>query len=384
MAKFLIVKIAYEKIGGIDRQILRITKEIGKRNIITPCLATSDRALPLAIEFKKLGYPVYEVKIGKEYSIFQGANSLVKVIRQQDISFIQSHLFRESLVCRLAKLKHQYVKHIFRAQTYIDCAWIPEWQKILYHFLDKISSGLVDKYIANGEVLAKELYQRSFIPKRKVAVVINGCEQIGSPDKMINDIKYYLPKQIALVSNLLTKKGHDVLIRSLAILKKKEIIIKARIIGDEISGGVKIKNDSFKQYLIEYAKKYDVINQLDFYGYTENIYQAIKDVPVIVLPSDNENVPNCILEAMSVRKIIVASNVGAIPTFINNRVNGFLNPPQDEVTFASILEEIFKGPAIKWEKLRDAAISTWKNNLSLTRMINGLLEEYSKIGLIKS
>ena len=50
---------------------------------------------------------------------------------------------------------------------------------------------------------------------------------------------------------------------------------------------------------------------------------------VFVLPSYNEGMPLAILEAMSYGVPIISTNVGGIPTLVENGVNGFIISPGD-------------------------------------------------------
>lgn len=70
------------------------------------------------------------------------------------------------------------------------------------------------------------------------------------------------------------------------------------------------------------------------------IYNSIADL--FILPSDYEGLPMVIIEAMSLGKPIVASNVGGISEIVRNGVNGFVvenNPQAFRDKIVSILED---------------------------------------------
>lgn len=371
----LIIKFSYNTVGGVDKQILRLSSELNKSNLFNVMLVTNNHNSILAKEFYLNGGYVYIVDFNK-LSLFKSSRKILKIVKQQDINIIQSHLFRESIICRLVKLQCFKIKHLFKVQTFIDCAWIPTWKKNIYHFIDFISSRLVNIYVANGPIVENEIIKRSKIRKFKVVNIINGTEKIGEPDNLNAEV---LPKKVAMVANLVEKKGHDVLIETLAILKKKGEIISVRLIGSELNEYNDSSDNTFKEKILKYAREYDVIDQLEFYGYTKDITQALANIPIVVLPSDSEGVPNSILEAMSLKKVVIASNVGAMNTLIEDKKNGFLHSPQNPEQFANILLNIYSMKNEKLNEIRHNAFIKWQTNFTLDIMFNKLLGIYNSI-----
>lgn len=370
----LIVRYSYERIGGVENQILHIGREFNKTSNYKVSLATDKIDSPLAIEFKKYG-KVFFVDL-RSLSILKSASFIVNILRAENISIIQSHLFKESIICRLVKFRYPQIYHVFRAQTYIDCARIIDFKKLLYHILDFLTSKYVTVYLANGPKVEWEIINRSKISVNKVTNIINGTDVLGEPDILKNDS---LPVKIAMVSNLMENKGHDILIAALGLLKKRGLKIDTVLIGDEITNGLLKRRDSFKSQIIIKAKENDVLDQLIFYGYSYQIPVALYEIPIVVLPSDSEGVPNCILEAMSLKKIVVASDVGSVSSIIDHGKNGFLHQPRNVEQLSNLLEMIFNAPIEKMNTLREEAYLKWQNCFSLNRMINGFIKAYDEL-----
>jgi glycosyltransferase involved in cell wall biosynthesis len=178
-----------------------------------------------------------------------------------------------------------------------------------------------------------------------------------------------------MIANFTQGKGHNCLIEALAILKKKNLIIEARLIGGELGGKI---SDCKKL-----AFKFDISNQIEFYGYSSDIAGALAGIPVVVLPSDSEGVPNCIIEAMSLRKLVIASDTGGVSEIIEHGKNGLLHNPKDPAGLAELLQYVFTHKAGDFEKMRTAGFEKWKKELTGEKMADNLVEIYRKVGALK-
>ncbi len=74
-------------------------------------------------------------------------------------------------------------------------------------------------------------------------------------------------------------------------------------------------------------------------------YYALMDV--FVLPSLYEGLPNVVLEAMAMKKPVVATNVGGNPDLLSNGENGFLVSVQDSHQLASALEKVIEDDELR-------------------------------------
>jgi len=304
---------------------------------------------------------------------------LEPLVRKHDIAVVQSHGFRESLLGAAIRKRHPEMRHVFRVHTHIDCASIPQWRKLAYHVLDRINSRYVDCYAANGQYLANEIVRHSWITSRKIRVIINGREAVGIPDPRPENIESPLPRRIAMVSNLLPRKGHDTLLEALALLQAKRMRVDVRLVGGEATNAVVSGGTPFTDSLRERARHLGVLDQIEFYGHTRDIYAALQGFPVVVLPSDSEGVPNSILEAMSLRKLIIASRVGGVPEIILDGRDGMLHAPRDAQALASYSERVFDTPASVWQPMRDSAYARWQREFSMEAMMNGLILVYRSL-----
>jgi glycosyltransferase involved in cell wall biosynthesis len=98
---------------------------------------------------------------------------------------------------------------------------------------------------------------------------------------------------------------------------------------------------------------------------------------VFVHPSWAESFPYVILEAMSLARPIVASDVGGIGEAILDGESGLLTTPRDEHSLARALIEMLGSPRLA-EQLGDAARRRVLSEFTTTAMIAGLLGVYEE------
>lgn len=363
--------------GGVETQVYRLARNFYEKGIFQPVLITSNLDAPLSRLFIESGFEVFTVDFK---NLIRGSFQLNTLIKKYDVALIQSHMFRESILGRLTHILNLNVPHIFRVHTYIDCSWIPEYKKNLYHLLEKITNRLVNSYICINESARTELVNRSKVNPSKIRLVSNAVDRLTCD--VVDDIPRIDTKKIAMIANLIPHKGHDILIKGLSILKQKNILIKARLIGGEKTADVNNSEDTYTNYLVDLAKRNDVFDQIDFFGYTKNVYDALEGYSIVVLPSDSEGTPNSLLEAMSVKKLVIASEVGGIPEFITDKISGFLHKPQSPGDFAGVIESVTILSADELDRIANVGYSIWNENYRTEVIINRFISCYRELGIL--
>lgn len=382
MKEIVFIRQSAAEIGGVEGQIIRLARKLFSRGCFKPVLITSDNQSAFARDFAACGFEVLAVPMSKT-KILSAPKRILRILKGRHAAIIQTHVFCESLIGRAVRKKRTDIRHIFRVPVCINSTLNSGWKKILSRFLDKTTSRWVDCYIANGQYLADEIINHSKVNPDKVFAVLNGRDQIGLPDKACDRPNEPLPPRIAMIANLKKGKGHCCLVKALAELKKRNLKITARLIGGKATGSLSnAKIDDVPQQIKKTAYELNVSDQIEYYGYTKDVFNALIGISVVVLPSDSEGVPNCILEAMSLRKLVIASNTGGINEIIEHGKNGLLHKPKDYIGLADCLETVFSAPAAHWEDIRNAAFQSWRQKFTLDIMTDKFVDVYRTLGLI--
>ncbi|MGD9994146.1 MAG: glycosyltransferase family 4 protein [Salinivirgaceae bacterium] len=141
------------------------------------------------------------------------------------------------------------------------------------------------------------------------------------------DMEYYKEKKFPelisflLVSRLLRSKGVLEYIQAAKNVKKKYSKIEFHLVGPDDPNPTGIKLDEIKPFIDD--------NIIIYHGQQNDVRPFIEKSAVLVLPSYREGVPHTILEAMSIGRAILTTDVpGCRETVVNSR-NGFLVPLQN-------------------------------------------------------
>ncbi len=76
---------------------------------------------------------------------------------------------------------------------------------------------------------------------------------------------------------------------------------------------------------------------------------------LVLIPSLYDGMPNVLLEAMALGRIVAASRAGAMPDLIESGKNGFLFDPRNPLEAAAVLDPILTMPEADKARIREAA-----------------------------
>ena len=177
----------------------------------------------------------------------------------------------------------------------------------------------------------KENYSEFFKSQKKFLVIFRGInvDYFDSSTKLENDEKNLLQKwnindekKIILMPGRLTSwKGQELFIEAINLVKIE--------LGYEAFHAVILGNDQgrdlYKKKLIRLTEQYHLTNQIKFIDHCNDMALAYKVSDIIVSASiEPEAFGRVAVEAQSMEKLIIASNIGGSNETINDEKTGFL------------------------------------------------------------
>ena len=183
----------------------------------------------------------------------------------------------------------------------------------LYFFLLRF---LIDRVICVSEDLNRKL--QKWVGKKKCITIHNGIfiekNNLSSNNKSPSNKII-----VGTVGRLVDVKGHVYLLET-----AKEILKKRDDVFFQIVGAGPLEN-----FLKEKANSLGVSAHVDFLGFRSDAKSLISDMDIFILPSLHEGIPYVLLEAMSLSKPVICSDVGGIKEVIQNKIDGILVPSRD-------------------------------------------------------
>lgn len=202
----------------------------------------------------------------------------------------------------------------------------------------------------------KEVVSGWGIPASKIRVVYNSFHPTEGPLKNFDSPVFRNPnlKFMCTIGRLVPWKGIDTLIQSLTISKDLALIV----IGDGPLG----------EQLKALAKELKVDNRVLFTGRQDRnqIKYFLTKSHFFILNSSYEGLPHVVLEAMSCKCLVVASNVGGTPELVQNRKTGILFEYNKLDSIQSAIKEALSGDH---EDILRNAQQLLQSNFSFDEMI---------------
>ncbi len=193
----------------------------------------------------------------------------------------------------------------------------------------------------------KENYSEFLTSQKKFLVIFRGInvDYFDSSTKLENDEKKLLQKwnitdekKIILMPGRLTSwKGQELFIEAINLVKIE--------LGYEAFHAVILGNDQgrdlYKKKLIRLTEQYRLTNQIKFIDHCKDMALAYKVSDIIVSASiEPEAFGRVAVEAQSMEKLIIASNIGGSNETIDNEKTGFLFKSGDA---GSLSKKIIRG-----------------------------------------
>ncbi len=209
-----------------------------------------------------------------------------------------------------------------------------DYEKSLVFFLQKyIEKFTIKKNLNFG---CRTSWDKSFVLRNNPYANIYYMPEALNSCFFQQQWRHHDEESLLFVGSLCKRKGIEVLLKALQHVKKEipNVILKA------VGSG----NQRYVSYLEKLVKEYDIQKNVIWLGNqrSEEIARHLKKSTLFVLPTFIDNSPNSLAEAMVVGTPSIASNVGGIPSMIENDLTGILVEPNQPENLAESIIALLK------------------------------------------
>lgn len=261
-------------------------------------------------------------------------NRLKSLTRRWRPDIVHSHLPAAAVMARLTLWNPQ---HVYTEHNLVHSYRQPT------RWLNRATYGRNVALIAVSEAVAETV---ASYPGPEPDVVPNGVSIRISEDgarrsRAELDIEPDVPL-VVHVGNIRPHKGHETLIDAVSLLRAAVPDVVVVSIGGE-------KHRGDLERLRSRARAKGLDGQLRFLGRRHDARNFIAASDVVVNPADVEGLPVSLLEALALKRPVVATAVGGVPSVVHDRRSGLLVPPGDSAALAKAMEEALTSPdSARW------------------------------------
>ncbi len=172
------------------------------------------------------------------------------------------------------------------------------------------------------------------------------------------------------VASLFARKGYDVMLRALPAILKSSPQVHYLIIG---SGDTR-----YETRLRALVQDLGLAPHVRFTGFQASVYPFLAALDVYVHPAIMEGFGIAVLEAMAMRKPVVATRTGGLPEIVRDGETGVLVPPGDPDALANAVTRLAQDPPRR-RKLGEAGRDRVAVHFTVDAMMERLASDYGAL-----
>ena len=370
--------------GGAQESVLLTTKYLAKRGFDVYLVSgpTSGPEGFISLEEIKGKVKLFIVpELIRDINLFKDLAALFKLyrfIKKNDFDIVHTHTSKAGTLGRLAARLAGVRVVIHTPHGHFFYGHFDFFKTRFFIFLEKIMALFTNRIITLTEIGKKEHMRFGIGRSGRFSVIPDGIEI----DRFINckvdkqavrrelGVPVGVPL-VGIVARLVAVKGHKYLLDAFKLVLGVFPEARLLIVGDGL----------LKKDLEKYSERIGIAGRVIFTGLRYDIPRLLSALDVATLTSLNEGLGIALLEAMLMKKPVVASNIGGIPEIVDDGVVGYLVPPRDPEVLADKILKVIKDP----EKARAMGEEGYKKIISnfsienkieeLERLYVSLLEE---------
>lgn len=355
------------KVGGGETHVLDLVHELNQEEFESVILSFTEG--PMVEKLRGDGFKVYVVPTEKPFN-YKVWKAVKKIVEQEKIDLIHAHGTRansntfstaKSLGIPLIYTVHGWSFHPDQSSTV----------KIIRTLSERFLVKMANQTICVSQSNLKEGLSR--FPMPDAQVILNGINQRKfNPDQKFKDIKAELgiaPDAVLVgyIARITAQKEPLNFLRGLAQVPA-HLNAKFLIVGD----------GDLKTEMLELASSLKLNDRVIFQDFRSDIPDVLNAVDIFCLPSLWEGLPIALLEAMAMKKAIVATEIDGINDLINPSENGLLIPISSPDKIAEAITLLIENPELR-ARLAEQARATVREKFNVDRMTRSVEAVYRNL-----
>jgi glycosyltransferase involved in cell wall biosynthesis len=310
--------------------------------------------------------PLAELPMTSRFALGQ-ARKIARIAKSQNARILHAHTPRSLMLGKLASF--------WTGLPLVYHVHSPTLRDSTRQLTNRVN-GLVERLCLTGDVRMIAVSQslgrylvRQGLPERRINVVPNGVPTTTNlPDRQPPARSW----TIGMAALFRPRKGIEVLIEALALLRKQNTPVTLRAIGS-------FESAEYEQQVKRHAQSAGVADAINWVGFSNDVPAELARLDLFVLPSlFGEGLPMVVLEAMAAGAPVVATRVEGSPEAIRDSQDGVLVEPNSAQSLAAGIASFISG-RVDWSQLRDSAWRRQRDSFSDQSMAAGVSAVYDQL-----
>ena len=343
-------------LGGTENVILQLCevfKPLVKKIVVCSAGGVNEGKLQ---EMGIHHYTVPDIESKSLHNLFSIPCTLKKIINQEKITVIHTHHRMAAFYVHMLLMKKDFSLINTSHTAFYDKKTLTH---IAFHKFNMI---------ACGEGVKKSLVEGLGFNPERIKVIRNGVKRIQIQNiDIIPEIKKAKEdgKQVfAVIGRLSKEKGVEYLISAIRQLKRDDILC------------IVVGNGPEEKKLQNLVSEYEIEDRCVFLGYRTDVYNILSQVDFLVQPSLQEGLPLVPIEAFSVGKSVVATNIDGNSEIVSDKENGVIVRPKDTEELAKAIDYMC---SLDRENIERCARETYEKQYSFEVFANSYVDYYKSI-----
>lgn len=180
------------------------------------------------------------------------------------------------------------------------------------------------------------------------------------------------PWTLGTIALFRPRKGTEVLLRAVAILRQQGLRVQVKCIGP-------FETPAYGSELQSLTAELGIVDQIEWTGFEKDIKSRLRQIHGLILPSlYGEGLPMVVLEAMSAGVPVVASRVEGVPEALRDGQDGLICQPNDPQDLALKIRQLVEQPG-QWANYSQSAWQRHRESFSDAAMARQLANVYQQL-----
>lgn len=365
MKKIRILHIAATSTGGVGLNILLLSRYLNKDQFdISVAMALG---ATLDEELIKEGIKIYPIRMSRKPNRIinlLGLYQLWRLMGAEKFDIVHTHTSVGGFLGRIAAKARRVPVVLWSIHGWAFNYPMGTVSKKFLQMIERFLDFFTDHYVAVSRNMMEVGIQGSITTPEKVSVIYHGIEVDkyagwDSDNNLKKDLG--IEEGVSVVGNIgrfEPQKAVDDFLKAARIVKNKTPNVNFLVVGDG-----PLRNDMGKL-----SMQLGIKDVVLFTGWKKNLKEYIGIMDIICMPSLWEALPFLLLEAMAMKKPIVATSVGGIPEVVDNGKTGILIPPSRPEDMARAIINLIGNKRIA-EEMGEAGKQRVRQLFSIEQMI---------------